>query len=283
MTSSRKPAAARWRRLVSDRLEEFEQLSPGGGPAGEAFWRRRAGRYATATPRTDTQHDPFLRRLRRVTEPSSTVIDVGAGTGRFALTLAPHVRHVTAVDPSEAMLEILRREARELGVHNLETVSARWADAGNLAADVVFSASVLTLVPDAVPFLGKLEAAARSHVVLYLGAYAEDAVLDPLWRHFHGTPRAPGPSYLDALDVIRELGIVPAVEVVEVFNRRRFATVDEAVEHYGDALAVPEAPQARRELAELLASWLLGRRGALRSPLRSSPAAIIRWTPGSRA
>jgi len=273
------PAAARWHRLVTDRLAEVERLSSGRESLGGAFWDRRADRYAASVKTTDVEGDPFLRALRRMTDPGGTVIDVGAGTGRFALALAAGGRRVTAVDPSGAMLDHLRRDAEQVGVTNVTTVRATWEEAATPVADVAFSAFVLTLVPDARRFVGKLDAAARDQVLLYLGAYCADAVLDPLWRHFHGAPRTPGPSYLDALALLRELGIVPQVKVVEVPNRRRFATIDEAVEHYLDGLLLPDIPEVRSELAALLATWLLGRRGALRSPLRAAPAAIIRWRP----
>jgi SAM-dependent methyltransferase len=279
MSSQDDPAAARWRRLVTARLGEMERLSPGLGSVSGDFWDHRAERYAASVSFADTEGDPFLGRLRRVAGPASTAIDVGAGTGRFALPLAAGVGYVTAVDPSAAMLAILRRDAGRLGVRNVTTVEGTWEHAATAVADIAFSAFVLTLIPDARPFLTKLDAAARHHVFLYLGAYCGDAVLDPLWRHFHGAPRAPGPSYLDALAVLRELGIEPAVKVVEIANRRRFATIDEAAEHYRDGLLLTDTPEVRRELEGLLSSWLLGRRGAFRSPLRTVPAAIIHWRP----
>ena len=226
--------------------------------------------------------DPFLRRLLRLSDASGSVLDVGAGTGRFALALARAAGHVTAVEPSAAMLAVLRRGAERLGLRNHTTIQARWEDADAEPADVVLSSFVLALVPDAVPFLAKLEAAARRRVVLYLGAFSADALLDPLWRHFHGTPRAPGASHLDALAVLREMGIEPDVKVVEIPDRKRFATIDDAVEHYRDALLVDDTPAVRGELATLLPAWLMGRRGAYRSPLRAAVAAIVEWTPRPR-
>lgn len=273
-------AAARWQRLVSDRLQEMERLAPGLGSAGGAYWDRHAGAYAAAMRCTEADRDPFLRRLRRLTQPSSTVVDVGAGTGRFTLPLAASVRRITAVDPSAAMLAILRRNAGEMGVTNLTTFLGTWQAAPCGPADLVFSSMVLTLVPDARAFLIKLDGAARRHVLLYLGAYSADAVLDPLWRHFHDAPRAPGATYLDALAVLRELGAAPGVKVVELANRRRFATLDDAVSHYRGELLLADTPDITSELARLLSSWLLGRSGTLRSPLRSMPAAIIQWQPG---
>lgn len=279
MSSDHHPAAARWHRLVTDRLAEVERLSPGRGSLSGTFWDRRADRYAAGVKATDIERDPFLRELRRVTDRGTTAIDVGAGTGRFALALAGGVGQVTAVDPSAGMLAVLRRDAEQMDVANVTTVRSTWEKAATQGADVVFSAFVLSLVPDARRFVSKLDGAAREHVVLYLGAYCADAVLDPLWRHFHGAPRTPGPSYLDALAVLHELGIAPQLKVVEVANRRRFATIDEAVEHYRDWLLLDDTPDVREELAGLLATWLVGRRGALRSPLRTTPAAIVSWRP----
>lgn len=277
------PAAERWRRLVTGRLEEMETLWPDAGLRSGAFWDRRVNRSAPTLDLTEVERQPFLRRLRRAVDPSSKVIDVGAGRGRFALALAPQVRRMTAVDPSKAALALLRRDARRLGLKNVRTVTGRWEEADTAVADVAFSSLVLTLVPDAPSFLLKLQAVARRHVFLHLGAYTGDAVLDPLWRHFHGAPRAPGPSYLDAIAVLDELGISHTVRVVELPNRTRFATVDEAVAHYRDALLLADTPDVRRELAGLLASWLMGRKGALRSPLRTVPAAIIHWRPEERS
>lgn len=152
-----------------------------------------------------------------------------------------------------------------------------------MTADVVFSAFVLTLVPDAGPFLTKLDAAARRHVVLYLGAYCQDAVLAPLRRHFHGAARVPGPSYIDALAVLRELGVAAEVKAVEIVTADGSRRSTRPAEHYRDALLLPDNRDVRRELAGLLPSWLLGRAGAFRSPLRTVPAAIIEWKPGTSA
>ncbi len=279
MASDEGTAAARWRHLVSDRRDEVDRLSPGRGSLSGSFWDRRADRYAASVTTAAIEARPFLRRLRRETPANGSAIDAGAGTGSFALALAASVRHVTAVDPSDGMLAVLRRHADERGVTNVTTIKGTWEEAVVEPADVAFSSFVLTLVPDAPAFVRKLEAMARHRVLLYLGAFAGDAALDPLWRHFHGAPRAPGASYMDALAVLRELDIAAEVRVVETVDRRRFATVDDAVQHYREWLLLPETPEVAEELAGLLTTWLLGRRGAFRSPVRSSPAAIIAWRP----
>ncbi len=272
-------AAQRWRKLVRARLAEMERLEPGRGVTGAGYWDSRARRFAARMSLEAAATDPFLRRVRRTVGRRTTVLDVGAGPGRFALTLAPHVAEVTAVDPSTAMLTLLRRQARARGIANVRCVEGRWEEVEVPPADVALSSYVLPLVEDAPRFLAKLTAAARRRAFLYLGAFSADAVFDPLWRYFHGAPRKPGPTYLDAVAVLRELGLEPEVEVVEVASRTRFATVAEAAKEYRDYLVLPDTRPARRELAGLLESWLVRRDGALCPPLPVLPAAIVSWEP----
>jgi ubiquinone/menaquinone biosynthesis C-methylase UbiE len=81
---------------------------------------------------------------------TSTVVDLGAGTGRFALAAARRFGQVTAVDVSPAMLESLRRRAAAAGVRNLEIVQAgflSYQHAGP-AADAVYTRNALHQLPD---------------------------------------------------------------------------------------------------------------------------------------
>ena len=273
------PAATRWRKLVTARLGEMERLQPGRGALNPDFWDSRAKRFAKRLPASSVAGDPLYRRLRQATGRRSTVLDVGAGTGRFTVALAPRVASVTAVDPAERMLDVCRRQAAKLGLTNVALVHAKWEDADVEPADVAFSSYVVTLVPDAARFLARLDAAATERAFLYLGAYTADAIMDPLWRHFHGTSRKPGPTYLDAVDVLRELGCKPQIEVVEVTTRGRFKNVADAAKDYRDQLCLPDTPEIRKELRGLLQHWLIRRGDALAAPLKTVPAAVISWKP----
>jgi len=227
--------------------------------------------------------DPFLARLLRYSGRRTTVVDVGAGPGRFALALAPHVARVVAVDPSAAMLDIVGGEADRLHLTNVDIVEGRWEAVDVGRADVTFASYVLPVIEDAPRFLAKLDAVARRQVLLYLGAFTNDAIVDPLWRHFHGRPRSPGPSWLDAVAVVREMGIEPTVEVVEVRSHTRFATLDDAVDDQLDMLALADTTENRGDLADLLSKWLVGAGSGYRLPIASLPAAVIRWSPANGA
>jgi ubiquinone/menaquinone biosynthesis C-methylase UbiE len=55
---------------------------------------------------------------------SSTVVDLGAGTGQFVMTASAAVRRVTAVDVSAIMLERLREKVRRARIQNVDCVLA---------------------------------------------------------------------------------------------------------------------------------------------------------------
>lgn len=258
----------------------MEQLEAGRGDVGGAFWDKRA-RRAGKGPMASAGGDPMLPRLRRAVGRSgtSTVLDVGSGPGRFALAIAPRVGRVTAVDPSRKMLALLRKRAREAGITNVRTVAGQWQDVEVDPADVVLCCHVLPLIPDVVPFVRKLNDAARRRVMLYVGAYAADAVVDPFWRRFHGSPRKPGASYVDAWAVLEEEGFDVSVEVVEVRTWSRHETLADAVEVYRDQLVLPRTKEVDAELTRLLGPWLQRRDGYLCAPFRTQPAAILSWVP----
>lgn len=74
---------------------------------------------------------------------SSTVIDIGAGTGSFAIDLLPHVARVVAVDVSEAMVAAMRRQ----GIEAVPGGFLSFEYTGGLA-DAVFSRNALHHLPD---------------------------------------------------------------------------------------------------------------------------------------
>jgi len=271
-------ASTRWSTLVKARLAEMHRIDPGRGEVGPAFWDSRAKRFATAMAGT-AERDPLFARLRRATGPRSTVLDVGAGPGRFSLALAPRVERVVAVDSSAVMVAMVTKRARQLKLSNVQGVVGAWPDVDVTPASVSVCSYVLPLIADARSFLDRLDACTTERAFAYINAASLDFLTDPLWRHFHGKPRRLGPTYLDLVAVLAELGIAAEVEVVELPTRARHKDLNAAVKAYRDQLLLTDEPAVRRELRGLLSSWLVAEKGHLRPPVRSTPAAIVSWEP----
>lgn len=93
-----------------------------------------------------------------------TVLDIGGGTGGFAVRVAELGHHVTVIDPNPDALAALDRRARERGVEDLVTgLQGDLADAADLVppgeADLVLFHEVLGLVDDpadALAVIGRL-------------------------------------------------------------------------------------------------------------------------------
>jgi ubiquinone/menaquinone biosynthesis C-methylase UbiE len=82
--------------------------------------------------------------------PVSTVVDLGAGTGSFALAAAASFGRVVAADVSPAMIGSVRARAADEGMEGVECVQAgllSYEHAG-LPADAVFTRNTLHQVPD---------------------------------------------------------------------------------------------------------------------------------------
>jgi SAM-dependent methyltransferase len=110
-------------------------------PAHVAAYDRKSG--------TDPSADLLVLHRHGLNE-TSTLVDLGAGTGRLALAAAPHCRRVVAVDVSPPMLGFLRDRAVEAGLTNVECVQAGFLtyEHDAPAADFVYTRNALHHLPD---------------------------------------------------------------------------------------------------------------------------------------
>ncbi len=272
-------AVQRWNEIHDARARQMDAAYARIGRTSADFWERRAGGFHRST-RATVANDPFYLRLCNIVTPQMSVLDVGAGTGRFTVALAPQARHVTAVEPSAAMLNYLRQDVSERGLTNVSCLQTSWQEApDDLQADIVICSHVLYPIRDIVPFLAKLHVAALQGCYLYLFATHLDAQLNPLWRHFHDEERRPPPGYIHVLDVLYEMGIYANVEIVKLSSSLGYPSLDVAVQELLERLILPDDEQTRAELYRLLAGWLVERDGMLVMPAQEVVCAIVWWQP----
>ncbi|HEX3271018.1 MAG TPA: class I SAM-dependent methyltransferase [Ktedonobacterales bacterium] len=123
----------------------FDELAHAGGehldPAYVAAYDRKAA--------VDPANDLALLRSQGLSA-EDTLVDLGAGTGTFALAAAPFCKRIVAVDVSPTMLAALRTKAERMGITNIDYASAgflRYQHVGD-SADAVYSRNALHHLPD---------------------------------------------------------------------------------------------------------------------------------------
>ena len=87
--------------------------------------------------------DAALNGLFAVLGPGTEVLDVGGGSGRYALPLATRAKRVTVVEQSEDSVELLTSRAEEAGIDNITVINEAWEDAEAPTADMALCSLVL--------------------------------------------------------------------------------------------------------------------------------------------
>jgi SAM-dependent methyltransferase len=215
---------AYWRTMVEAR-EAARHAAP---PAGGSRWDGRAERFAFLTRLLDAA-DPFVTTLKSVLRADDTVLDIGAGAGRYSLPLAEAVRHVTAVEPSAGLRAQLARAATERGLSNVHIVPSSWEVAEVEPHDVTFAANVLYFVPDAVRFIEKLNRSARRACFILHRMEERATPLLPLWETIWEEPRPPEPGALDLLNLLYFTGMRADFRLAPLAAPMRYASVDETL------------------------------------------------------
>lgn len=178
-----------------------------------AYWEAHATGYDDHS-RTPGRYEGTLAALQSLVRPEDTLLDVGAGTGRFALPLARHVRHVTALDHARPMLTLLQEQAAQQKLHNLSLIEAPWETAVVEPHDVVLAAWSLYRLPDMLTGMQKLIAATRRTLIIVAGA-GNSIRHDPLLRRFWpDQDRDDTPMHIYYYGVLWQAGVHPELRIV---------------------------------------------------------------------
>lgn len=174
----------RWQSFI-DASPLSKRRNPNGGRIKR--WNKMAAGFAERTSDKQSAH----KRLKSIQwfkdlgalKPGARVLDIGAGPGNWTLLLAQTAAHVTALEPADAMADILQTRIEAEGMTNI-TIDRRTWQAVDLAKDnwkAAFDLVFASMTPgiDGPANLRKMMAACRGYC--YLSAFSGSG-----WQQWYG-------------------------------------------------------------------------------------------------
>lgn len=245
------------------------------------FWKDRAVSFDRAT-KLSPPDQALLATVLKSIDSNTTVIDIGAGTGAWTIPLAKVAYRVTAVDPSPAMLDVLKSNLKAERITNVGIVQAQWEEAEVSNHDVTLCSHSMYSVPDLAAFVNKVNEKTLKRAFMILRLKSRNGVLADLWQKYYNTPKPEEPSFILAYNLLYAMGIYGDVEIDPHPGFRKDETIDDAVNFVRSALQLEIRPGLLEELRQYLEGVLTYSFGAYQWPEKTQNA-LISWTPPGRA
>lgn len=258
-------------RANREQVDQFREAAP------EDFYAPVAGMFR-ADPRRDDE--PTLNVLRTLVQPGDSVLDIGAGGGRYALPLALACREVIAVEPSDGMLRVLREGMEEFSIQNVEPVRVRWPEgaAPSHQADVALIANLGYDVEEIGPFLDAMESAARRLCVAVLLSQPPPTEADRLWPYVHGVERAALPALPEFLRLLLARGRLFEVRLVER-SPQTFEQPEQPLPFLRQQLWTAVGSEKDARLQQVLRERVQEREGRYALSWEPAHVGIVTWKP----
>ena len=277
---------AAWADRVRENREQVDRVREVPDPTD--FYAPTSALFRADPARTD---EPALDQLRALAAPDDVWLDIGAGAGRYALSIARLVREVIAVDPSDAMLDALREQQAAYDVPNVRTVSGRWPPAAGGAlvealgpfpcADVALIAHVSYDIEAIGPFVAAMEASARRLCVAVLMERQPSSIADVCWPPVHGETRIALPALPQFVELLRAMGREVSVTMVER-EPRRFESRAMLEGFLRRQLWIAEDGALDRRFRAALDEIVVEEDGRIGlAGQRPLPTGVAVWTPGT--
>ena len=251
------------------------------GPMPADIWTGQAAAQFRFDPRRELGGN--LVALASYVMPDDVVVDVGGGAGRVSLPMALRCREVLTVEPSAGMAAEYEGSKQEAGITNARLLPTSLMDAEGVEGDVAVTCDVTYFVRDIVPFIEKMQSAARRRVMITVWSEPPPNRGADLFRRVYGEPLAPMPGHRDLLPVLWDMGILPDVRVLPDptwWEDWHYSNREEAIQSiiFGRWSRESERERARRifeeQFGELFAPDGDGYRAIWRTPMREL---LITW------
>ncbi|MBN2389986.1 MAG: methyltransferase domain-containing protein [Anaerolineae bacterium] len=268
-----------WKELVEAQARRHK---PAAADATPDVWHARARTYHEAVQQRWSQPDSSREFIAADLHehPGETVLDIGAGTGAWTVFLAQVARQVTAVDPSPAMLRLLRENVAEAALTNVTIVEGGWPEVVVAPHDVIFCSHALYGVADFAMAVQRMAAVARRRCYLLLRIVTPDSVMAQAAQHILGQPHD-SPNFQVAYNALAQMGIFANVLLEDsgLWKPWTHDSLEDALDDVKRRFSLVNDATHDAFLRDLLARYLTEVDGQWVWP-RSTRSALVYWDVG---
>ncbi len=186
-----------------------------------------ASRYQAQAGKKEEKPDPLLDFILESIDSETAIIDIGAGSGRWTIPLARIARTVTAVEPSAAMITVLRGNLVPAGVSNVEIVQSSWEEAVVQPHDIIVCAHAMYASADLEAFVRKAGQYASKSCYLAIRLPSADGIIGELSLSIYGH-RHDSPNAIVAYNALYAMGIYANVLVESNIRQWTDSTFEQA-------------------------------------------------------
>ncbi len=270
---------ALWRELVEIKAHSHRRKS--GREDQTDMWADRAVEFKKGVKRRWARPDSSREFILSQIDADSTVLDIGAGTGDWPALLSRRAKHVTAIEQSSSMIQVMCESLAAENITNVTIVQGSWPDVSVEPHDFSLCSHAMYSSPDLAAFVRQMAACTRRMCFLLLRAPLIDGVRAEAARHIWGQP-LDSPNFTIAYNILIQIGIYANVlmENTGLWKSRTSSSMEEALSNMKRYLGLKESGEYDDYLMELLHRRLTLKNGTYVWPpeVRS---ALVYWQTGA--
>jgi 2-polyprenyl-3-methyl-5-hydroxy-6-metoxy-1,4-benzoquinol methylase len=240
-----------WRELVEIKAQSRQKSSCSDRTPDP--WLDRAHKFKEGVHRRWEQSDSSREFICAQLDKKSTLLDIGAGTGAWSILLSPYAKHITAIEPSNSMIAVMRESLTDENILNVSILQGSWPDITVDLHDYSLCSHAMYGYPDLAAFIRKMTACTRRMCFLLLRAPATDGIQAEVAQHLWGQPMD-SPNFVIAYNVLIQMGIYANVlmENTGYWKPRTSTTIEDALFRLKRGMGLAESKEHDEYLLQLL-------------------------------
>lgn len=225
-----------------DMISVFEQMLQSNSDQPielvEQNWNEKAKSFYYNQLNGSTYYPDAVTQLlveKGILTPSSSILDIGSGSGRYAIPFAKKCQTVYALDLSSEMLQFMQQEIEKNNLDNVHTIKSAWPTTEKIEKiDVAFAA--MCPATRSIDALNEMSNIAHKHGVICQFIESTDNIVEALKRQQligeNGNDPHNNPDILPSyFNILWELGYHPEISYLhDTFEMQ--VILEEAVDLY---------------------------------------------------